>query len=131
MKIKFKNYDNIEFYTEDLNTYIPNEHFDFVFCTGLLYHLENPELFLENICTKTNKIYLNTCIHRFQQGINLIQENKTMIDQSITGTGCRPHYEWVLSQLRKYFNIVEILDAPNHKNFLFCGDNDRMVFYGK
>lgn len=129
LKLKFGNNNIIEYVVADLNNYIPQQ-VDFTFCVGTLYHLDNPIAFFDNLANNTNELYLSTFTHNTKQGINLIKELKGNFDQSITGTGCRPHAYWITKQLHKYFDNVIELRPPNHSEFNSINDiRMRKVYY--
>ena len=49
-----QNFSNIKFEYQNIYN-LPEEKFDFVFCFGVLYHLKNPYLALENLYKVTNE----------------------------------------------------------------------------
>lgn len=94
--------------------------FPIVFCYGTLYHLSRPaEVIGELAAICQRYLLLETCVHYCDNGeLNLVQENKILLDQSAHGVGCRPGRDWVFAELSKYFPYVYITATqPNHPDY--------------
>ena len=104
---------------------IPGDHkkfgkFDIVYCYGVLYHLENPSLCLEELSDNCNGLFLlETCVNNVDNGeINIVDENANEYNQSYHGKGCRPGRDWTFTELKKYYPYVYSTRAqPIHPDF--------------
>ena len=94
--------------------------FDIVYCYGLLYHLADPENALKLMAGRCRgMLLLETCVS-FGTGesINRIAEDKTALDQSFHGRGCRPTRPWVFNRLNEIFEYVYVpRTQPAHERF--------------
>jgi len=93
--------------------------FDIVFCYGTLYHLDNPEVGLQNMAEMCQGLLLlETMVwHEDDGGIHF---GKEALDphQSLHGLGCRPARDWVMAQLRERFEHAYLTRTqPNHPRF--------------
>lgn len=94
--------------------------FDIVYCYGLLYHLQYPDIaikFMSECCKKM--LLLETCVSfGEQESINICDENEVDTTQAFAGKGCRPTRKWVYNQLKQYFEFVYMpTTQPNHEQF--------------
>lgn len=82
---------------------------DITFCYGTLYHLGNPDEFLQHISEKTKEfcvIETVVSVDAAPNEANLVSENTSHINQSFQGLGCRPTRKYVWDTLAKYFPKV-------------------------
>jgi 2-polyprenyl-3-methyl-5-hydroxy-6-metoxy-1,4-benzoquinol methylase len=114
---------------EELTTkyYDPNEQrgkkFDTLFCYGLLYHISDPEKFLESYSKLCDSLILETVVSFASDDYQVIRESK-MTNQAIH-LGCRPNPGWLLEVLRRFYSSVYYCRiVPNHVDFLW---NDALV----
>jgi hypothetical protein len=109
VEIRKKNYENCLFFKKHFN--LPNlnfinddvlnvenyENFDITFCSGLLYHLDNPVEVLEKITKKTNKILiLNTHYIDFDESSKFHEKyklSKTTINEGLRGRWYTEFYD--------------------------------------
>ncbi len=72
--------------------------FDIVLAWGVLYHLAEPERFLQG-CAKAARVLLLESVVRdgFDASLNPVRERTGWMgaDQAVSGTGCRPTPAWV------------------------------------
>jgi SAM-dependent methyltransferase len=72
--------------------------FDIVLSFGVLYHLAEPERFLQG-CAKAARVLLLESVVRdaFEPSLNPVKEKTGWLgpDQAVSGTGCRPTPSWV------------------------------------
>jgi hypothetical protein len=105
---------------KDLNKLEQFEKFDIIHCYGLLYHIQNPESFINVLKGKSEMIFLETCVsHDFREyGPHIVSENTNNQTQSASGKGCRPTRKWIFDTLRKNFQYVYMpITQPNHTEF--------------
>lgn len=96
------------------------ENSDIIHCYGLLYHIKNPAEFLSWISSKSQILLLETCVSSdFDKvGPNLVEENKSIPTQAISGIGCRPHRKWLEAELKKWYKYVYYPKTqPKHEQF--------------
>lgn len=94
--------------------------FDIIHCYGLLYHINNPEEFLQNIAKKTDLLLLETCVSpdSAPYGPNFIEESKKDPTQAKSGLGCRPTRQWIIDELKRQFNFIYFPKSqPDHPEF--------------
>lgn len=94
--------------------------FDIIYCYGLLYHLENPDVAIKYMAEKCARfLLLETCVsYGDDLSINLVSEHKFNVSQSVTGTGCRPTRAWVHNEMKKHFPHVYLpRTQPSHEQF--------------
>jgi SAM-dependent methyltransferase len=102
-------------------TYKRFEKFDIVFCYGTLYHLSNPDFVIRELAKISKKYFLlETCVFPVDNNqINLIEEPKFFLHQSLYGLGCRPARNWLMATLKKYFPFAYITatqpDYPDYQ----------------
>lgn len=101
--------------------------FDFVFCYGLLYHLENPIAALRNIKSACkNILLLETMICDHQKPIATLVDERLSPTQAIKGLGIRPSPSFVALALNRIgFHFVYITrKVPDHPQFNFKWENN-------
>jgi SAM-dependent methyltransferase len=94
--------------------------FDVVYCSGLLYHLQNPAAALEFLSTQSRRLFiLQTCVSfGAEKSENLITEPSDDPTQALSGRGCRPTRPWLFEQLQNQFEHVYCpVTQPNHEEF--------------
>lgn len=96
------------------------QHFDVVFCYGVLYHLCHPAkalAFLARHCQKM--LLLETCVsYGSESQLNPCSEDAAIPTQSLSGSGCRPTRSWVYQNLAQHFEYVYIpRTQPYHREF--------------
>lgn len=94
--------------------------YDLVFCSGVLYHLENPFLALRNLEALTRKILLVESIvvpSRLQ--VTLLHEEPRLPDQALGYLALIPSEPWLIKSLyRVGFPVVHLTRTlPDHKDF--------------
>jgi SAM-dependent methyltransferase len=94
--------------------------FDIVYAYGVLYHLPNPEnalALLAQVCKEF--ILVESCVSLGDEAaINPVPES-SLINQSMTGIGCRPTRNWYMSKLKKYFGYAyTTITQPNYRDYL-------------
>jgi hypothetical protein len=96
-----------------------DEHYDVLFCYGLLYHLSKPHGLLNVICPLANICLLETCVSAGQlDELNPCKEDGSIASQSLNSLGCRPTRYWVYHQLRRYYqHVYTCYTQPSHKEF--------------
>jgi hypothetical protein len=96
------------------------ERFDIIHCYGLLYHIQNPEGFINALKGKSEMVFLETCVsHDFREyGPHIVSEDTRNQTQSASGKGCRPTREWIFDILKKNFPFVYMpVTQPDHAEF--------------
>lgn len=106
----------------DLNAPDPalTERFDVVYCYGVLYHLERPAAALAYLADRCDGLLLvETCVTPGEGvALNPIREQSHRPSQAISGCGCRPTRQWVMVELRRYFDHVYVTTTqPWHEEF--------------
>lgn len=94
--------------------------FDIVHCYGLLYHISNPEEFLESLHGKGSLLLLETCVSSDYKldNIYLVEENKFNPTQSYSGKGSRPTRQWIFNKLKEIYPFVYLpRTQPSHPEF--------------
>jgi len=94
--------------------------FDAIHCYGILYHLNNPEQFLDSIKDKADLLLLETCVSGDDklEGIHLVDEPIDNLSQSFSGKGSRPTRNWVMNKLRNNYKYVYLPKTqPKHTEF--------------
>jgi SAM-dependent methyltransferase len=94
--------------------------FDLVHCYGLLYHLSNPQQAIDFIARHCAKLlFLETCVTIGDAvATNPVREDRHLITQALSGTGCRPTRAWVFRALKDRFEHVYVpRTQPNHEEF--------------
>ena len=91
-----------------------------VYCYGLLYHLEFPELALQNFADYCSDfLLLETQVSHFPYS-DLQATSDSAIDPSgsVNNIGCLPSRAWVMNTLSKYFPYVYMVKSqPWHEEF--------------
>lgn len=82
--------------------------FDVVYCYGTLYLLDNPAQCIRDLSENCSGVFLlETCVNPVDNGqVNAISENAGTKNQSVSGHGCRPARDWIMSELKKYYPYV-------------------------
>lgn len=96
------------------------QKFDIIYCYGFLYHLSNPEEFLDAIKGISDLLLLETCVSgdQMEDGIYLVNENSKNLTQALSGKGCRPTRNWIFKKLKQNYNFVYIPKSqPEHPEF--------------
>lgn len=96
--------------------------YDVVFAYGLLYHLADPEGFLNCVAALKPELFLlETCVtseFSAAEPIGLIAENAMVASQAIHGQGCRPSRLWLWRALNDRFKFLYACRSqPNHPEF--------------
>ena len=117
-------------------------HFDIAFCYGTLYHLGDPETALRWLSKVADLLLLETCVTPGPgESVHLVGEDHGVLNQSASGTGCRPTRGWVLGKLNEYWGFGgTTVIQPRHRDFPLNWDslsatadpqhNTRAVFVG-
>jgi hypothetical protein len=90
-----------------------------VYCYGLLYHLQDPDTFLESISRRCSSLLLlETCVSVGDyEAINPIAE-PNIPSQAFHGVGCRPTRPWVFNRLKELFAHAYVpRTQPAHEQF--------------
>ncbi len=91
--------------------------FDIIHCYGILYHISNPEEFLNSIKNLGDLLLLETCVSISKDDF-FVYEKRTNPTQAIGGIGCRPTREWIYEKLKQNYTYVYLpLTQPKHKEF--------------
>jgi hypothetical protein len=112
--------------------------FDIAYCYGTLYHLSTPTEALQALSSVAPIILLETCCSRGDgEELNLVGEQIGVMNQSQSGSGCRPTRQWVLTRLRDYWGHGYVsVTQPDHPDFPLdwslgpFASNTRAVFVG-
>lgn len=93
--------------------------FDILHCYGLLYHISNPEAFLEHTARVTNWLFLETCVSAGnEQAVRLLDEERTHLWEAVHGQGCLPTRAWLFHTLRRFYPYVYCpTTQPYHEQF--------------
>ena len=96
-----------------------DDRFDVIHCYGLLYHLRDPEGAIRFMAGHGELLLLETCVSpEDRAGVNPVDESARQFSQAFYGTGCRPHEQWVLDTLRRYFRHADLAPTqPDHAEF--------------
>lgn len=113
---------------------------DVVHCYGILYHIQNPEQFLEASSSLAKLYLLETCVSddTLPEGIHLTGEESKDPTQAMSGKGCRPSRSWLYKKLKSLFPYVYVpIIQPRHKDFpldwnnaMDAKVNKRAIFIG-
>lgn len=105
---------------KDLEKLEEFEYFNIIHCYGVLYHLNNPEKFIEAVSSIGETLLLETCVSPDHRPVDVycIKENHNDLTQAVSGIGCRPSRKWVENELKKYFEFVYYPKTqPDHLEF--------------
>jgi len=93
--------------------------FDILHCYGFLYHISNPEIFLEHAAKTAHTILLETCVSWGKDAQkNVVSEQADVLCQALHGKGCRPTRPWVFQTLQQHFKHVYCpRTQPKHAEF--------------
>jgi len=109
--------------TWDLNQIIKAEYkkeFDIIVSYGTLYHLHHFENGIQNLSLlcKEYAIISSAVFHRYNNSINLVNEDINSPNNIGTHRGCRPSREFFYNTLKKYFKYVYLSKTiPNHPDY--------------
>jgi SAM-dependent methyltransferase len=94
-------------------------HFDIAFCYGTLYHLADPDTALRWLSRVSDMILLETCVTPGPgEFLHLVSEDSAVLNQSASGTGCRPTRGWVLAKLTEHWGFgAATRTQPRHRDF--------------
>lgn len=95
-------------------------YFDIIHCYGILYHLSNPDKFIEAVSSIGETLLLETCVSPDHLAVDAhyVKENQENLTQAESGIGCRPSRKWVDKELKKYFEFVYYPKTqPDHFEF--------------
>lgn len=109
---------------DDLN---PLGIFDIIFCYGLIYHVEKPELVLEKLSKLTRELLLlETCITDHPEPFNLWAEETSSYNQALQGVGSRPTPSFIISSLHQagFTYVYFPKNRPKHEDFQFRYSGD-------
>jgi hypothetical protein len=93
---------------------------DIIHCYGFLYHISNPNEFLEAIVDTSQLLLLESCVSDDYQleGVYLTNEVKENLTQATSGTGCRPTRSWIFNKLKQLYPYVYMpTTQPKHQEF--------------
>lgn len=93
---------------------------DVIHCYGLLYHLGNPETFLEQLNLSGDLLLLETCVSPDDapDEINKVFEDQQKYSQAFSGIGSRPKRKWIFDKLTSIFPYVYLPKIqPKHPEF--------------
>jgi hypothetical protein len=122
VEIVRKRYPNITVEQWNVELSIPKSILphQIIYCFGLLYHVQNPELFLNNIAPLTTEmLLLETCVSWGESSeINPVEEVIDDPTQSLNGKACRPTRSWIFNKLKSLFPYVYLTKTqPWHEEF--------------
>jgi SAM-dependent methyltransferase len=93
--------------------------FDILHCYGLLYHISNPQEFLQASAPVADLLVLETCVapgtdHR----VEVVEEDRENIWEAAHGRGCLPTRPWLFATLKEYYPYVYCpMTQPRHREF--------------
>ncbi len=90
------------------------------YCYGTLYHLGRPAEALEFMAAHTTELLLlETCVSPGEgDDVNLVDEPRAKLSQSVHGRGCRPTRPWVWNRLSASFeHVYATRTQPWHEEF--------------
>lgn len=102
------------------------EYFDIIHCYGILYHLNNPNKFIEAVSSIGETLLLETCVSPDHLPVDVyyLKENQKDHTQAVSGIGCRPSRKWVENELKKNYKFVYYPKTqPDHLEFPLNWDN--------
>lgn len=93
--------------------------FDILHCYGLLYHISNPEQFLQSAARTAKLLLLETCVsYGKEAALNPVSEDSAVLSQAMHGQGCRPTRPWLFQTLKKNYEFVYCPKTqPRHPEF--------------
>lgn len=114
-------YPNLDVHKIDFEEKLTiDEEFDIIFCYGLLYHLKNPRMILEEFAnTKAPLLLLETCVSPGDE-LNIFPTQESLDDptQALSGEACRPTRNWIMHQLKELFEFAYTpISQPCHEEF--------------
>ena len=105
---------------KDLKKVLELPKVDIIHCYGLLYHIQNPKVFLQSIAPLCNILLLETCVSSDHLPLDayIVDEDKHDPTQAISGKGCRPSRLWIENILKENFDFVYYPKTqPDHEEF--------------
>ena len=122
LRNRYPQLENASFaYDVEVDDLSPLGSFDIVFCYGLLYHVEKPELVLEKAANIAPLLFLESCIADHPEPLNLWVEETYTHNQAMHGIGSRPTPSFIISALHHYgYPYVYFpVTPPKHEDFQF------------
>ncbi len=115
-------YPEVETRVLDLDAEEPQVggRFDVVCCYGLLYHLAHPGRALETLASHCDSMMLvETCVFPGQGDfVRMHREPSEVLENAVSGLGCRPTRRWVFRELSRHFEWVYVPKTqPDHPEF--------------
>jgi len=104
---------------EELDRHVA-ERFDVVYCYGLLYHVPDPALALDQVAARcADLLLLETAVSLGDAAaIRDVAEVASAATQAVTGQGVRPTRPWLLARLAAHFAHVYVpATQPAHEEF--------------
>ncbi|HMK23990.1 MAG TPA: class I SAM-dependent methyltransferase [Terriglobales bacterium] len=105
----------------------PFGRFDVVFAYGLLYHLENPLLAIQNMASVCDELLLlETIICDHKLPIVRIEDESKDSNQALSGLACRPSPHYVVLALSRagFEHVYAPAMPPQHEDFQFEWKNN-------
>lgn len=103
-------YPNLKVMVFDADSDLLNENYDIIVHWGLLYHLENIDEHLKNICEHCTYLFLETLVSDSTDPFFKIKTTEEGYDQSMSGHGTIPspaYVERLLHDNNFQFTIIE------------------------
>ncbi len=101
--------------------------FEVVFAYGLLYHLENPLLAMQNMASVCDELLLlETIICDHELPVVRIEDESKDANQALTGLACRPSPHYVVLALSRsgFEHVYTPVVPPAHEDFRFEWKNN-------
>ena len=120
---RFKDDSNVQVQIFDVNIthhLFQTNPFDIIYCYGLLYHLEFPEMCIHRLSRYCKELFLleTQVSHTGGCDIQTTHDSKTDPSGSLDNVGCLPSREWVLTTLNRYFQYAYMVNTqPWHEEF--------------
>lgn len=94
--------------------------FDIIYAYGTLYHLRDPDGALSRLAKICSGIILlETVVSRGNFPENHLVHEPPILNQAVSGTGCRPTRAWIMAALKRHFGqAYTTLDQPAHPDFI-------------
>lgn len=93
--------------------------FDIVYCYGVLYHLNDPALCIEELARLCTEIFLlESRVWPYNDNEIHLTKQHDGADQAMDGCGCQPSRLWIRNRLRMYYKYVYMpITQPNHSHY--------------
>lgn len=101
--------------------------FDVVFAYGLLYHLENPLLAIQNMASVCDELFLlETIICDHELPVVRVEDESKDSNQALAGLACRPSPHYVVLALSRagFEHVYAPAAPPEHEDFRFEWKNN-------